>query len=115
MKSIRRERWKTSMERRRVKSFKPMLLFLEHSRAFEFEIARLHHVLANKQDAGFMIKLDAEVAVPFSAKINAAFGQLDVKFVRALSGADRLADLGGSGKPLGQGTRTGQRYLHSAL
>ena len=64
LKSILRKRGKTLVERKRIESFESMSLFFQYAAAFIYKVSRLHRVLANKQNALFVIKLDAELDVP---------------------------------------------------
>ena len=85
-----------------VKAFEAMSMFFENAAALVFKITRLHSSFANKQDAGFVIELDAETGVPFFPKRNRALGQFGVDLVRTISGPDRFADVGRSGQRMGQ-------------
>src|SRR6266478_8000615 len=103
LKSILRKCGKTLMERERIESFESMSLFFQDPAAFIFKIARLHRVLANKQDARFVIKLDPELGIPLSPKFNAPVRERGITFVRTVSRADRFADVGRSSQGMGQG------------
>jgi hypothetical protein len=114
LKSILRKRGKTLMERERIESFESMSLFFQDPAAFIFKVARLHPVLANKQNAGFVIKLDAELHIPLSPKLNAPVRERGVMFVRTVSRADRFADVGRSSQGMGQGPGINQDNFVSA-
>ena len=79
-----------------VKAFEAMSVFFQKTAAFVFKIARLHSSFANEQNAGFVIELNSELRVPFFPNRDAALGQFGINLVRAVGGADRLADIGRS-------------------
>ena len=62
-----------------------------------------------------MIKLGAEFLVPFPPDRNATFGQRGVILIRAVGGADRLADIGGSSERMGDGAGIDQNNCVAAI
>ena len=102
------------MERERIESFESMSLFFQDPAAFIFKVVRLHSVLANKQNARFVVKLDPELGIPFSPKFNAPFRERGIIFVRTVSCADRFADVGRSSQGMGQGPGINQDNFVSA-
>src|SRR5215467_8082400 len=103
------------MECERIESFEPVPLFFQDPTALIFKIAGLHRVLANEQNARVVIELDAELAVPFSPKLDATLGERSVIFIRTISRSDRFADIGRGGERMRQGTRFDKRNLMAAF
>src|SRR5437899_4575066 len=96
------------MEGEGIEILEPVSTFFEYPAAFVLKIAGLHGLVADEQNARFMIQLGAQIDVPLFPKRNAAIGQLSVRFVRAVSRTDSLADIGRSGERMGQGARIDQ-------
>ena len=87
----------------------------EQIETFKFEIARLHHLPAQKQKANLVIKFEAKFFVPFPPALDRALGHFRVILVSAIGSSDCFADVGGGGKRMRQRARIDKRDLVPAF
>ena len=76
----------------------------EQAEAFKFEIARLHHPSTQEQETDLVVKVLAKFFVPFSPALDRPLGHFRIFFIRAISCADRFANIRGCGQRMRQRT-----------